>query len=320
MYQPLLFSILWFVFIESLLFLLPAAARTAVESIETVKIPSKTQFFVLSLHPSMFMAENIPVALLLTLGAGLATGIGSAIAFVARHTNKRLLSFSLGLSGGVMVYVSFMELMPQAQSELAAVWGERGSELWAVVAFFVGMLLIGLIDRLVPEVENPHEAHSVEELQERPKHPKLMRMGLMAALAIAIHNFPEGIATFASAMDDPTLGVAIAVAVAIHNIPEGIAVSVPIYYATGSRSKAFLWSLLSGLAEPIGALAAWWLLSSVMTPTLMGALLAGVAGIMVFISIDELLPAAREYGEAHTAIYGVVTGMVVMAVSLLLLA
>lgn len=268
----------------------------------------------------MFMAENIPVALLLTLGAGLATGIGSAIAFVARHTNKRLLSFSLGLSGGVMVYVSFMELMPQAQSELAAVWGERGSELWAVVAFFVGMLLIGLIDRLVPEVENPHEAHSVEELQERPKHPKLMRMGLMAALAIAIHNFPEGIATFASAMDDPTLGVAIAVAVAIHNIPEGIAVSVPIYYATGSRSKAFLWSLLSGLAEPIGALAAWWLLSSVMTPTLMGALLAGVAGIMVFISIDELLPAAREYGEAHTAIYGVVTGMVVMAVSLLLLA
>lgn len=268
----------------------------------------------------MFMAENIPVALLLTLGAGLATGIGSAIAFVARHTNKRLLSFSLGLSGGVMVYVSFMELMPQAQGQLAAVWGSRLGDLWAVGAFFVGMLLIGVIDRLVPEVENPHEAHAVEELQERPKSPKLMRMGLMAALAIAIHNFPEGIATFASAMDDPTLGVAIAVAVAIHNIPEGIAVSVPIYYATGSRAKAFLWSMLSGLAEPIGALTAWWLLSAVMTPTLMGAILAGVAGIMVFISIDELLPAAREYGEAHTAIYGVVTGMAVMAVSLLLVA
>lgn len=268
----------------------------------------------------MLMEGNISLALLLTLGAGLATGIGSAIAFFARHTNKRLLSFSLGLSGGVMVYVSFMELMPQGMEQLASVHGDKFGEVWSVVAFFVGMLLIGLIDHLVPEVENPHEAHTLEELQERPKNPRLMRMGLMAALAIAIHNFPEGIATFASAMDNATLGVAIAVAVAIHNIPEGIAVSVPIYYATGSRSKAFLWSLLSGVAEPAGALLAWLLLAPLMTPTLMGCLLAGVAGIMVFISMDELLPAAREYGEAHTAIFGIVTGMAVMAASLLLVA
>ena len=266
----------------------------------------------------MMMDGNISTALLLTLGAGLATGIGSIIAFVARRTNKRLLSFSLGLSGGVMVYVSFMELMHQADEALIAEWGEQVGNLFTVGSFFVGMLLIGLIDRLVPEVENPHEAHTVEELQQRPKNPKLMRMGLMAALAIAIHNFPEGIATFASAMDDPALGIAIAIAVAIHNIPEGIAVSIPIFYATGSRAKAFLWSLLSGVAEPLGALVAWWLLAPLMTPTLMGYLLAGVAGIMVFISIDELLPAAREYGEAHTAIYGVVTGMAVMAVSLLM--
>lgn len=268
----------------------------------------------------MFMTEHIPFALMLTLGAGLATGVGSAIAFFARHTNKRLLSFSLGLSGGVMVYVSFMELMPQAGEALSAVWGDKQGELWTIVAFFAGMGLIGLIDRLVPEVENPHEAHTVEELQSRPKERRLMRMGLMAALAIAIHNFPEGIATFASAMDSPTLGIAIAIAVAIHNIPEGIAVSVPIYYATGSRSKAFLWSLISGLAEPAGALLAWLLLAPLMTPALMGSLLAGVAGIMVFISLDELLPAAREYGEAHTAIYGIVTGMVIMAASLLLIA
>ncbi len=268
----------------------------------------------------MFMTEHIPFALMLTLGAGLATGVGSAIAFFARHTNKRLLSFSLGLSGGVMVYVSFMELMPQASETLSAVWGDKQGELWTVVAFFAGMGLIGLIDRLVPEVENPHEAHTVEELQNRPKERRLMRMGLMAALAIAIHNFPEGIATFASAMDNPTLGIAIAIAVAIHNIPEGIAVSVPIYYATGSRSKAFLWSLLSGLAEPAGALLAWLLLAPLMTPALMGSLLAGVAGIMVFISLDELLPAAREYGEAHTAIYGIITGMVVMATSLIMIA
>ena len=157
-------------------------------------------------------------------------------------------------------------------------------------------------------------------MEARPRNTKLMRMGLLTALAIGIHNFPEGIATFASAVDDVTLGAAIAVAIAIHNIPEGIAVSVPVYYATGNRRRAFLLSLLSGLAEPVGALLAYLVLMPFMTPTLMGCILAAVAGIMVFISIDELLPAAREYGEAHTSIYGVVAGMALMAVSLLLLA
>lgn len=265
------------------------------------------------------MDSNILYPLLLTLGAGLATGIGSAIAFLTRRTNKRLLSFSLGLSGGVMIYVSFVELFQQSQLTLAAEWGQRHGTAMTVACFFAGILLIGIIDRLVPSVENPHEAHRVEEMAEQPRNPKLMRMGLMTALAIAIHNFPEGIATFTTAVDDTTLGAAIAVAIAIHNIPEGIAVSVPVYYATGDRAKAFRLSLLSGVAEPVGALLAWLVLMPFMSPTLMGCILAGVAGIMVFISIDELLPAAREYGEAHISIYGVVTGMAVMAVSLLML-
>ena len=265
------------------------------------------------------MDSDILYPLLLTLVAGLATGIGSAIAFLARRTNKRLLSFSLGLSGGVMIYVSFVELFQQSQLTLAAEWGQRPGTAMTVACFFAGILLIGIIDRLVPSVENPHEAHRVEEMAEQPRNPKLMRMGLMTALAIAIHNFPEGIATFTTAVDDTTLGVAIAVAIAIHNIPEGIAVSVPVYYATGDRAKAFRLSLLSGVAEPVGALLAWLVLMPFMSPTLMGCILAGVAGIMVFISIDELLPAAREYGEAHISIYGVVTGMAVMAVSLLML-
>lgn len=265
------------------------------------------------------MDSDILYPLLLTLGAGLATGIGSAIAFLTRHTNKRLLSFSLGLSGGVMIYVSFVELFQQSQLTLAAEWGQRPGTAMTVACFFAGILLIGIIDRLVPSVENPHEAHRVEEMAEQPRNPKLMRMGLMTALAIAIHNFPEGIATFTTAVDDTTLGAAIAVAIAIHNIPEGIAVSVPVYYATGDRAKAFRLSLLSGVAEPVGALLAWLVLMPFMSPTLMGCILAGVAGIMVFISIDELLPAAREYGEAHISIYGVVTGMAVMAVSLLML-
>ena len=247
------------------------------------------------------MNSSIAFPLLLTLLAGLATGIGSAIAFFAHRTNVRFLSFSLGLSAGVMIYVSFVELFAES----------------TVACFFGGILLIGVIDRLVPSFENPHEMHSVEEMNRRPHDRKLMRMGLMTALVIGIHNFPEGIATFMSAIDNPTLGIAIAAAIAIHNIPEGIAVSVPIYYATGSRRKAFLLSLSSGLAEPIGALLAYAVLLPFLSPTLLGCLFGFVAGIMVFISLDELLPAAEEYGEHHISIYGVVTGMALMAVSLI---
>lgn len=264
--------------------------------------------------------NDITIPLLLTLGAGLATGIGSAAAFFTHHTNRRLLSFSLGLSAGVMIYVSFVELLSTASQRLCVTMGERHGTAAAAGSFFLGILIIGIIDRLVPEAENPHEAHMVEELgQSRPKNGKLMRTGLLTAMAIAVHNFPEGMATFATAVDSTTLGVAIAAAIAVHNIPEGIAVSIPIYFATGSRRKAFVYSMLSGLAEPAGALAAYALLMPVMTPTTIGCLLAAVAGIMVFISIDELLPAARQYGEAHTSIYGVVTGMAVMAASLILL-
>lgn len=263
---------------------------------------------------------GILIPLLLTLGAGLATGIGSAIAFFAHRTNRKLLSFSLGLSAGVMIYVSFVELFAQAGERLGEELGRQAGMGYAALSFFGGILLIGIIDRLVPAVENPHEAHLVEEMDSAPKRDgRLMRMGLMTALAIAVHNFPEGLATFATAVDDATLGAAIAVAVAIHNIPEGIAVSIPIYYATGSRRKAFWYSLASGLAEPAGALTAYLLLMRFLTPVTLGCVLAAVAGIMVFISIDELLPAAREYGEAHTSIYGVVAGMAVMAASLILL-
>ena len=254
------------------------------------------------------MAHTLFVPLMLTLGAGLATGIGSTIALFAHRTNKRLLSFSLGLSGGVMIYVSFVELFQQAREAIGAIYGPQTGMGITTLAFFGGVLLIGVIDRLVPSVENPHEAHMIEELEKKPKNAKLMRMGLMTALAIGIHNFPEGIATFATA-----------VAIAIHNIPEGIAVSIPVFYATGDRMKAFRYSLLSGLAEPVGALLAYFILMPFMSPVIMGCILAGVAGIMVFISIDELLPAAREYGEAHISIYGVMSGMAIMALSLILL-
>ncbi|MFI3331921.1 MAG: zinc transporter ZupT [Rikenellaceae bacterium] len=264
--------------------------------------------------------HHLLYALVLTLFAGLATGIGSLIALVARRTNKSLLAFSLGLSAGVMIYVSFVELFAEASESLSLSFGEQLGALYTVVSFFGGVAIIGLIDFLVPSAENPHEMRGVEQFEKGEKGAKrLKRMGLMTALAIAIHNFPEGIATFATAYEDPSLGLAIAVAVAIHNIPEGIAVSVPIYYSTGSRKKAFWYSLLSGLAEPLGGLMAYLILMPLLSEEFMGVVLAAVAGIMVYISVDELLPAAHEYGREHTSILGFILGMAIMAISLILL-
>ncbi|MBN1790133.1 MAG: zinc transporter ZupT [Bacteroidales bacterium] len=259
----------------------------------------------------------------LTLFAGLATGVGSAIAFFARTTNTKFLSVSLGFSAGVMIYVSMIEIFFKAKISLVSVLGDQAG-YWATVAsFFGGVLLIAIIDRMVPEMENPHELKRIEDAEhptDEFRKKKLLRMGLFSALAIGIHNFPEGLATFTAALKEPALGIAIAVAIAIHNIPEGIAVSVPVYYATGNKRKAFRLSFLSGLAEPIGAIIGFLILMPFLNDVVFGILFAAVAGIMIFISIDELLPAAREYGQAHLSIYGVIAGMVVMAVSLLLFA
>lgn len=263
----------------------------------------------------------------LTLFAGLCTGIGSAIAFFANRTNTKFLSLALGFSAGVMIYVSFWEIVVKANDALTAELGDVTAQWVTVFSFFGGMALIAIIDKFVPSYENPHEMHSIEEMDagranlpkdETHDFEKLRRMGVFAAIAIAIHNFPEGLATFTATLSDPSLGLAIAVAVAIHNIPEGIAVSVPLYYATGSKKKAFLYSFLSGISEPIGALVGFVLLMPFFTPVVFGVLFAGVGGIMVFISFDQLLPAAEEYGEHHHSIYGLITGMAVMAASLLL--
>lgn len=265
-------------------------------------------------------SSTLIFAFSLTLFAGLSTGIGSAIAFFARRTNTAFLSVSLGFSAGVMIYVSFIEIFSKARINLEAVHGVKNGLILTVLAFFGGVFLAALIDKLVPSFENPHEAHKLEELRnsERPPQNKLMRMGVVSALAIGIHNFPEGLATFTAALTEPALGISIAVAIAIHNIPEGIAVSVPVYYATGSRRKAFTLSFLSGLAEPVGALVGYFIFFSFFSKTVFGVLFAAVAGIMVFISFDELLPAAEKYGEHHYAVYGLISGMIVMAVSLVM--
>lgn len=266
------------------------------------------------------MEENVQMAFLLTILAGLATGIGSTIAFLVKDKSTRLLTFAMGFAAGVMLYVSFVEILPEAIHKLVGAYGgnEQMGTTYGVIAFFVGMFVVGLIDKLIPEAENPHEFST--KLQDKAKDSnKLMRVGVLTAMALALHNFPEGIATFVTALDDPELGTTIAIAIAIHNIPEGIAVSMPIYFATGNRKQAFGYSFLSGVVEPLGAILGYFLLMPYLNETLMGLLLSGVAGVMVFISLDQLLPAAEEYGEHHLSIYGVVLGMMVMAASLILM-
>jgi len=297
---------------------------------------------------------DVWLALGITLLAGLATGIGSIIAFTAKRTNYRFLSVATGFSAGVMLYVSFVEIFFKGQAALTERFGDYWGHWINAGSFFGGMLIIGLIDNLVPAGENPHEIRTEREtmplhdpsaplapspevkqalhLQEARSHGhghdhhKLMRMGLFTALAIGIHNFPEGLATFLAALENPHLGIAIAIAIALHNIPEGISVSVPIFYATGDRKRAFMYSLLSGLAEPVGAGVAYLVLlfiaggnEAVVPPELMGILFGGVAGIMVYISLDELLPTSRAYGKGHDSLFGLVAGMAVMALSLLLM-
>ncbi len=298
--------------------------------------------------------NDVWVALGLTCFAGMATCIGSSIAFFAKRTNYRFLSVATGFSAGVMLYVSFVEIFAEGTNSLVAAYGDYWGHWFNAASFFGGILLIGIIDNLIPSAENPHEIHAEQETaplhndsapmpdfaavaadpthappgvhDHRVDHQKLLRMGLFTALAIGIHNFPEGLVTFLAALEDPSVGLVIAIAIALHNIPEGISVSVPIFYATGNRKKAFIYSSLSGLAEPIGAIIAYFGLrfflggdSGAIPPEVMGWLFGGVAGVMVYISLDELLPTSRAYGKGHDSLLGLIAGMAIMAISLLLM-
>ena len=261
-------------------------------------------------------------ALLLTLIAGAATGIGGALVLFKKKLSSNTLAASLGLSAGVMVFISLAEMFPEAQKEIASLGSIKYGEAWTLLAFFAGMGIIMLIDFLVPEYENPHEA---SELSLGGSNEKtLHRLGIMSALAIAIHNFPEGIATFIGALNDPQMGASITFAIGIHNIPEGIAVAIPIYYATKSKGKALLYATLSGFSELIGALLCMGV-TAIFGVELTGSgpvfplILAAVAGIMIYISLDELLPTAEKYGKHHIAIAGVISGMAIMGISLLII-
>ena len=252
------------------------------------------------------MEHNVGIALLLTTGAGLSTTIGAVLGLVVRKPGKRFMGFTLGFSAGVMIQVALVELLQESIKSVGF--------MSAHIGFFLGMGGIFLVDLLVPHDYIGQHDHPKDESE-----GGLMRVGMLVAFGLAIHNFPEGMATFVGTLKDVRLGIAIAVAIAIHNIPEGLAVSVPIYAATGSRSKAFLWSFLAGMSEPAGVAVAALVLMPFLTESVMGWVLAAVAGIMVSLSIDELVPAAKSFDSEHTPIIGVITGMIVMAASLWLL-
>lgn len=280
------------------------------------------------------MEQNILNAFIISALAGLATMLGTVMLFFTKKTNTKFLSASLGFSAGAMIFISFVDIIPKAIDQLKTVYDHRPALGLTMAAFFGGMVIMALIDKFIPEENNPHEMKSEKtiedvyqksEEEDRAQHmdqdtSALKKVGVFTALAIAIHNFPEGIATFLSSVQDPSLGIPIAVAIAIHNIPEGISVAVPVYYGSGSKKEAFLYSFLSGIAEPIGGLFAYFIFLDHASPTMIGIVFAAVSGIMAFISLDELLPAAEEYGNHHTAMYGTIFGMVFMALSLILLA
>jgi len=268
------------------------------------------------------MDSALLVAFLVTLGAGLSTGVGSGLALFAKATNDRFLAVALGFSAGVMLYVSFVEILPKAMGFLGAgdtsVGMARGS-----IGFLAGLVLMALLYRFLPDLPMPRSEErrlprGQLPLEVEESRSKLLRAGLLIALAITVHNFPEGIATFFLTLDDPAVGLSVGTAIAIHNIPEGIAVAIPLFYALHRRSWAFALGVVSGLAEPLGAVIGYAILQPYISDSLLGILFAIVAGIMVYIAIDSLLPAAREFGSGQLAIYGVMAGMAVMAFSLVL--
>jgi len=267
-------------------------------------------------------AASLTLAFILTLFAGLATAIGGLIGISPRQLTPKFLSISLGFSAGVMVYVSLVEILPKSRQALELDYTAVNADWIATSALFIGILFSALLDRVLMPISDTHAVHDPKSAQlTAPPKAKLLRVGLFAAAAIAIHNFPEGLVTFLATLQDPTVGVAIAIAVAIHNVPEGIAISVPIFEATGSRAKAFWYAFWAGIAEPLGAVLGYFLFLQFFADinAVLGTVFAFVGGIMIYIALDELLPAAQEFGEHHLALSGLFAGMAVMALSLLLL-
>lgn len=274
--------------------------------------------------------NNVLFALLLTLAAGLSTGLGGLVILFTRAADKKFLSICLSFSAGIMLYVSFAEIFLKAFESLQYAFDDEIGYLVLTISFFTGIAIMVIIDKFIPddeahteplETSTPSTPSTQAESADYKENRELKRTGISSALAIAIHNFPEGLITFMAALYDPGMGIVIAIAITIHNIPEGIAIAAPIYYATGSKMKAFLVAVGAGLTEPLGALIAWLLFRNMLNEmdAAFGIIFAAVSGIMLFVAIHQLLPTAQKYGKHHLVMKWMFIGMLVMAVSLVLM-
>lgn len=251
------------------------------------------------------LKTDIMRALLLSLGAGLSTLLGALVVVFTKKKSEKLVTVSLGFAAGVMVSVSFLDMLPLATDLLAQQYNKAIGVVISVASLLLGVGIASGLDKLVP-----HEHGKTGE--DENSHGNIYRLGMMSMLAIAVHNFPEGIATFMAGMSNPSIGLTIAVAIALHNIPEGISVAMPIYFATGNKKRAFLYTLLSGISEPVGALLAYTVLQPFISNTLLGVLFSIVAGIMLYISIEELIPSSRQYGFTRLALTSTFAGICLM--------
>lgn len=266
------------------------------------------------------MSKEALLSLGLTTLVGLSMGAGSLLSFFVKETNKRFLALSLSFSAGIMIYVSFMAILPEGMELIESYFGEHNKFI-ALGGFFGGMLITAIVEKLVHKFGGHIHGHDDHDDHDHEHHhhengEHLSKLGLMSAIAIAIHNLPEGLAIFTAGLKDITVAIPIAAAVILHNIPLSIAISVPIYYSTGSKKKAFLYSFLVGLCQPLGAIIGYMVLSRFFNDLTFGILFSVVAGIMIFVSLDELLPSSQKYEDHHISVYGAIAGMMVMALSM----
>lgn len=265
---------------------------------------------------SDLFSPSVITAFLVCIGAASATVIGGLSVLRAEKSNPRLLAFGLSFAGGAMVYISLVEIFVKSNASFSQVLDHKEAYAAATLAFFAGVFLIAIIDRLIP---NPHVELTHGHVHTSAAEQKyIFNVGLLATLAITVHNFPEGMATFFATLDNPVVGSSLAFAIAVHNIPEGVSIALPVFYATGSKKMALLATLISGLAEPVGALLGYLVLAPFLSPMVYGIVFGMIAGAMVFLSLDELLPAAKRYSTGHETVYGMVSGMAILALSLAL--
>lgn len=276
------------------------------------------------LQGGFLMDSNVFYSFMLTLFVGLTMGLGSLFSLLLKDKNEKFLSFSLSFSAGIMIYISFMEILPEGMHLIEETANGRRGKIIALAAFFGGMIFTALLEKMVHSMGSDHH-HDLDSDKVDHSHnhdhidkDHMEKLGIMTAVSVGIHNLPEGLAVFTTGLKDITIAIPLAIAVILHNIPLSIAISVPIYYATNSRKKAFIYASLVGLCQPLGAIIGYALFSSFFSDMLFGILFCIISGIMVFVSLDELLPASQQYEDHHFSIYGTILGMMLMAVSLML--